>query len=118
MYIRKKLKVFLDDCRDAPWGWIRTVTVEDTVRLLETGLVEELSLDHDLGATDPSHDGYAVLNWIEEMVHTEDEFVLPTLNIHSANPPAVKRMNEAVKSIKMYDELKQVRLQTNREGTV
>jgi len=46
------VKVFLDDVREAPAGWIRCRTPDEVIVLLETGDVEELSLDHDLGLID------------------------------------------------------------------
>ena len=59
------MKVYLDDVRQAPEGWVRTYTVAETIELLKTGEVVELSLDHDLapehyaGQLD-SRTGYAV----------------------------------------------------------
>ncbi len=46
------LKVYLDDERAAPDGWFRTYTVDETIYVLLTADVEELSLDHDLGIDD------------------------------------------------------------------
>lgn len=43
------LKVWLDDSRAAPPGWLRVTTVEGAKKLLGAGLAEEISLDYDLG---------------------------------------------------------------------
>ena len=45
------LRIYLDDLRSAPEGWLRTVDAEETVRLLESreAEIEAVSLDHDLG---------------------------------------------------------------------
>jgi len=43
------MKLFLDDVRHAPKGWIRTHNVESTINLLKSNRVTKLSLDHDLG---------------------------------------------------------------------
>lgn len=43
------MKVYLDDVRVTPPGWVRTYTVEQTISILKTGNVTYLSLDHDLG---------------------------------------------------------------------
>ncbi len=43
------MKVLLDDVQDAPQGWVRVQWPEEAYRLLETGQVTEISLDHDLG---------------------------------------------------------------------
>lgn len=42
------MKIFLDDERETPETWIRTYTAEQTIEYLKTGLVTQLSLDHDL----------------------------------------------------------------------
>jgi hypothetical protein len=42
-------RVFLDDRRPAPDGWTLVRWPDEVIALLETGAVEELSLDHDLG---------------------------------------------------------------------
>nr|WP_309249558.1 cyclic-phosphate processing receiver domain-containing protein [Paraburkholderia sp. CNPSo 3272] len=41
------------------------------MRLLESGIVEEISLDHDLG-DDARDTGYDVILWIEEVVALHD----------------------------------------------
>ena len=43
------MKVFLDDERKAPEGWVRVRWPEEAIELLQNGQVEEISLDHDLG---------------------------------------------------------------------
>jgi hypothetical protein len=91
------VKVFLDDRRPAPEGWILVRWPEEAIALLERGGVEELSLDHDLG--DDGHGtGYDVLTWIEEAVATRG-FAPPRLHVHSANASARLRMEAAVRSI-------------------
>ncbi|MGW8177493.1 MAG: cyclic-phosphate processing receiver domain-containing protein, partial [bacterium] len=72
------VKVFLDDERPTPDGWIHARWPEDVINHLKNGNVEEISLDHDLA--DPlvegqgycssiaERTGYDVLVWIEEQV--------------------------------------------------
>jgi hypothetical protein len=96
------VRVFLDDVRDAPAGWVRTQTPEETIELLATGEVTELSLDHDLGLDTPEAErtGYTVLAWLErEIGEGRWTFPLPGFTIHSANPPGVIRMQRAIDSI-------------------
>jgi hypothetical protein len=64
------VRVYLDDVREAPDGWVRTYTGAQTVELLKTGEVTELSLDHDLGSDADGKEltGYAVLVWLEAEV--------------------------------------------------
>jgi hypothetical protein len=91
------MKVYLDDERETPEGFIRTYTVEETIKLLQTRQVEELSLDNDLG--EGLLEGHKVLDWLEESVFHDDTFPIPMIGIHSANASRVEYMHRAVKSI-------------------
>jgi len=82
------MKVWLDDLRKEPKGWVRTCTVEETIKLLQIGEVVEISLDNDLGTEKVGMD---VIDWIEEQVMTHG-FVPPKIHIHTANPYAEKYM--------------------------
>jgi hypothetical protein len=90
------MKIFLDDVREAPIGWMRTKTVEETIDLLGKCQVDEISLDHDLG--EGNLEGYHVLTWIEQHIH-DNYYTPPTIHIHSDNPPGRLRMEAAAKSI-------------------
>ena len=61
------MKVFLDDTREPPPGWILVPWPDEEIALLRTDAAEELSLDHDL-SDDARGTGYDVLVWIEETV--------------------------------------------------
>ena len=91
------MKVFLDDERPAPGGWTPVRWPEEAIALLETGEVDAISLDHDLG--DDTRTGYDVLLWLEEAVATRG-LVPPAISIHSANAGARRRMELAVESIR------------------
>lgn len=91
------MKVFLDDERATPEGWVRVYWPDEAIALLQTGLVNEISLDHDLG-DDARGTGYDVLLWIEEAMRLRG-FVPPRMHVHSANPAARVRMLAAVASI-------------------
>lgn len=96
------MRVYLDDVREAPVGWVRAHTPDEVIDLLRSGSVEELSLDHDLGLTsaDGERTGYDVLRWLEEAVATGTwTFPLPEIRIHSANPVGWRRMEQAINSI-------------------
>lgn len=101
------MKVWVDDEREAPNGWLHVKTPEEAIELLRSGEVEELSLDHDLGlATHESErTGYDVLAWLEEAVATGAwEYAVPVIRIHTANPVGMKRMELAIASIKRHSE--------------
>ncbi len=91
------LRVFLDDVRPTPEGWTRTYWPDEVISLLKTGLVCELSLDHDLG-DDLRGTGYDVIVWIEEAVAIQ-RFVPPLIFVHSANLPARQKMMAGIRSI-------------------
>lgn len=91
------MKVYLDDERPSPDGWVRCYWPDEVIALLKTGEVTELSLDHDLG-DDKRGTGYDVLLWIEEEVATA-YFAPPEIHIHTANPAAASRMKRAAGKI-------------------
>ena len=91
------LNVFLDDERETPQGWLRVYWPDEAVALLESGQVQIISLDHDLG-DDARGTGYDVIVWIEEAVCLRG-FVPPRVLVHSANPAARQRMLAGVAAI-------------------
>lgn len=91
------MKVYLDDERQTPNGWKRVYWPEEAIELLEAGVVEEISLDHDLG--DDAHGtGYDVVLWIEEQVIV-NSFKPPLIKVHSANSSARQKMELGIKNI-------------------
>lgn len=97
------MKVFLDDERETPSGFVRTYWPDETIALLKTGKVAELSLDHDLGDDDRGT-GYDVLLWLEEQVITNG-FVPPeVIKVHSANSSARLKMLAAIESITRHSK--------------
>ena len=91
------MKVWLDDERPTPEGWIGVNWPEEVIFLLKSGQVDEISLDHDLG-DDKHGTGYDVLLWLEEQVATQG-FVPPKIEVHSANAAARIKMQRAISSI-------------------
>ncbi|WP_019938420.1 cyclic-phosphate processing receiver domain-containing protein [Bordetella sp. FB-8] len=91
------MKVFLDDERQAPEGWVSARWREETIALFETGTVTQISLDHDLG-DDERGTSYDMLLWIEDAVFMR-KFSPSSITIHSANAPAQIKMLSAVDSI-------------------
>ena len=91
------MRVYLDDERPTPDGWVRVYWPDEAVALLETGDVVEISLDHDLG-DDERGTGYDVLLWIEEAVALRG-FAPPSMFVHSANSSARQKMESAIATI-------------------
>ena len=92
------MKIFLDDVRDTPEGYVRCYWPQEVIELLKSNPVSELSLDHDLG-DDEKGAGYDVLKWIEEEVYTNNFTPPKVIKVHSANPIAKQRMLSAIASI-------------------
>lgn len=95
------MKVYLDDEREAPEGWMRTYTAKATIHMLESRRVTHLSLDHDIGPEEEVGTGYDVLLWLEEQVALKG-FVPPEIDVHSANEGARPKMELAIESIKRF----------------
>jgi len=91
------MKIYLDDQRSAPQGWILVRWPEEAIDYLKTGKVTHISLDHDLG-DDKHGTGYDVILWIERMV-AEEDFTPPEITVHSANISAVGKMEAGINSI-------------------
>jgi hypothetical protein len=91
------MKVYLDDERPVPPGWHGVRWPDEAIRLLQTGHVTEISLDHDLG-DDERGTGYTVILWLEEAVALRG-FVPPAITVHTANASARHKMLLGVQSI-------------------
>lgn len=91
------MRVYLDDERTTPEAWVRAYWPDEAIALLETGQVEELSLDHDLG-DDERGTGYDVVLWVEEAVALRG-FSPPRMSVHSANSSARQKMESGIRSI-------------------
>lgn len=98
------MKVFLDDERQTPPNWERAFWPEEAIKLLQTGKVTEISLDHDLG-DDSRGTGYDVVLWIEQEVALRG-FMPPKIIVHSANPAGRAKMLAGISAIeRMKEEL-------------
>lgn len=89
------MKLWLDDERPVPdESWTLASTCEEAIELLKTGKVEEVSLDHDLGAAKET--GYQVACFIEEAAARGTIPVIRRMAVHSANPVGRQRMKQAL----------------------
>lgn len=92
------MKVYLDDERIAPEGWVQARWPDEVIDFLLTEVVSHLSLDHDLG-DDQRGTGYDVLIWIERELVLNQRVPPQHINVHSANPAARVRMVAAIEAI-------------------
>lgn len=90
------MKLWHDDVRPAPPGWVWAQDNDAAKEYLKLGVVTEISMDHDLGA-DPRAGLYA-RGWSydtgEELVKwmIEEGRVPEKVRIHSWNPSGARRM--------------------------
>lgn len=91
------MKIYLDDERPTPDGWMRVYWPDEAIRLFKGGSIEEISLDHDLG-NDAGGTGYDVILWIEQAVALCG-FRAPRITIHSANSSAADKMRASVEAV-------------------
>lgn len=91
------MRIYLDDERPAPEGWLSVHWPSEAIAVLLSGQVQEISLDHDLG-DDERGTGYDVILWIEEAVALR-AFVPPRIHVHSANASAREKMVAGMRSI-------------------
>ena len=91
------IKVWLDDVRPSPVGWIWVKSADDAIKLVATGEVLALSLDHDLGDV-KTKSGGDVLRWLEEQVF-DRRFAPPIVEIHTMNPVARSWMLKVARKI-------------------
>lgn len=110
------MKIFLDDVRQTPVGYVRVYTVDEAIseiircdkeidflwkqyilgyiersqfeKFLKTFTIEEISCDNDLGKE--TAEGYKLLDWMEATGHVHP------IHIHSANPVARQRMQAII----------------------
>lgn len=99
------IKLYLDDERETPEGWLRVWGINQAKIMLETRLVSHLSVDNDLGSSDPKTEGFNLLNWLEEKVYEDPTFPIPIITVHSANAGRVPSMKQtAAKLEKLRQE--------------
>lgn len=95
------MKVWLDDEREAPEGWIWEKDPLAVIDMVALGKVTDISLDHDLGAETT---GYTVLASLESMIVGNMIEKVPKIEIHPANPIGQEMMERAAKSMRKLEE--------------
>ena len=87
------MKLWIDDLREAPEGFLRVYTVEQAKRAIEyfekKDGIELISIDHDAGDYGPP-DYIKVLDWLEETGRSYP------IRIHSQNVVGVENMRRII----------------------
>ncbi len=110
------MTIWLDDnlCPfDDTMVWCKTAL--EVIELLDTGEVEFIHFDHDLGG---ALTGYHVAVYIEELVQ-RGWLVPPDYLIHSGNPVGARRIDAAMKSaFKIFESRRAAGSRHDSEGAV
>jgi len=107
LQIKFKMKIWLDDqindmsCpnRHTPEGFIGVDNAEEAIKMIESGNVEYISFDHDLG--DNVKTGYDVALVIEELAYF-GKINKIEWDIHSANPVGADNIKKAMISAERF----------------
>lgn len=109
--------LWIDDVRTTPEGYDRAFTAQQAIEMLASGIYDNVSFDHDLGQCDDcvvqnvseyimecthTGDGYQVICWLEERVHIDPTFKVPSMAVHSDNGPGRDKLNRAIASIERH----------------
>jgi len=115
------IRLWLDDVRDAPEGWVRCYWPDEVIAFLQEGDVAEISLDHDLGDIpagycEAERTGMMVLHALEKMQFNNPDLVLPIIHVHSANVVAAKRMKEVIRLLESRAHARHVQRQQEHDN--
>lgn len=99
------VRLWLDDQRPAPLGWVWAKTCAEALSVLSAGRVAEVSLDYDLDATDPGRDGMDVMRAVVR--DAERSGRAPAIHFHTANPVGAAKFSWAWR--KLEKRLEKVR---------
>lgn len=91
------MKIWVDDLRPVPTGYVGTRSVNETIRVIEESIkngieIELLDLDHDLG--DYATDGGDAIKILDYLV--ERDLFYP-IRIHTANPVGRANMERMIR---------------------
>lgn len=79
----QKVNLYLDDLRPTPEGFERVYNYEEFIAfILQNGLPNFISFDHDLGE---GKSGFDCAKWLVEFC-MDNNYKLPKYSIHSQNP--------------------------------
>ena len=90
------MKIWLDDERIAPQGYVGTKSVHETIQLIEEAelkniVIELIDVDHDLGEF--AHDGGDAIKLLDYLVERETYY---PIRIHTANPVGRANMERLI----------------------
>ena len=82
------MKIYLDDLREAPEGWVRVDHPNQVISYILQGKAEVIDLDYHLG-DDSDYTGLTVLKWLmNEILEGRTPQVVPEILIHTGDSEA------------------------------
>lgn len=93
------MKIWVDDIREAPKGYIWCRSVNETINLIKNNFnkITIISLDHDAGDyVKYGGDYIKILDWLEEFEY-KGNFIEFHITIHSGNPVGRNNMMTIIK---------------------
>ena len=93
----QRVKIWVDDIRPAPEGYLRVFSVNEAINMISTAekqgsTIDLIDLDHDAGDYFVDGGDYIkVLDWLEE---THRDY---PIRLHSMNPVGVQNMRAIIK---------------------
>lgn len=97
------MKIWVDDIREAPDGYVKMKTVWEVIHFLSAVVVwgdeiEEMSLDHDAGDCYKYGGDYIeILKWLEELKITKGVEPCKRFYFHTGNPVGRENMRRIIK---------------------
>jgi hypothetical protein len=92
------MKLWIDDVRPAPNGWVWAKTLDSALRLYLMEAPDEISFDHDLGGDETS---MPLAKLIEDNAFNGVREP-PRWHVHSANPVGRKNLEAALRNADRY----------------
>ena len=91
------MKIFLDDLREPPPGWLKVTHPNEVIDFIRRGEAEIVDLDYHLG-NDRQYTGLTVLEWLQKEIG-EDRIpaLVPEIGIHTDDQYAKAKM-EVIRS--------------------
>jgi hypothetical protein len=93
------MRVYLDDIRKCPEGWVLARNVTEAKMLLETGDVTHLSLDFDLGYGEPT--GLDLCRWMKQTGNWPHD----AIEIHSSHPLGRQKMRAFIQENRLINNI-------------
>ena len=95
------MKLWLDDVRPAPQGWVHAWTYEEAVQWIEErgDEITEVSLDHDLCQAHYTGDYSDCETGFDVLALLLERGLRPVIHLHTMNAEGVQRMQDLLDSL-------------------